>query len=152
MAGFQFRLESVLKVRQSERRQRQLELAEALQAEHVVRLQITQLEQEQVAMRERCRSSVLPGAIDVDRWRDVQRYKVLLAARLQALELKVSQLEAEVERRRQVLVEADRQVRVLEQLRERKREEFVAEELRREVVTLDEVAGQAWLRGREQEA
>lgn len=151
MASFQFRLESVLKVRQADRQQRQLELAEALQAQDVVRRQVAQLEREHRELDEHCRSNMRPGAIDVDRLRDVQRYRILLASRLRTLELKVGQLAAEVERRRQILVEADRQVRVLEQLRARKREEFEVAELRREVLTLDEVAGQRWLRGRELE-
>jgi flagellar export protein FliJ len=47
---------------------------------------------------------------------------------------------AEIERRREVLVEADRDVRVLEKLREKQTERHRYEENRREIRQLDEVA------------
>ena len=49
---------------------------------------------------------------------------------------------AEIERRRQALVEADREVRVLEKLRERQLEQHRREEELRETKRLDEVVTQ----------
>ena len=49
-------------------------------------------------------------------------------------------LEAEVERRRLALVEADRDVRVLEKLRERQRERHQAAAALEDVKALDEIA------------
>ena len=54
----------------------------------------------------------------------------------------------EVERRRLVLTEADRQVRVLEKLKERKREDAVRLEQRQEMKQLDEAAATGFLRKR----
>ncbi len=48
----------------------------------------------------------------------------------------------EIERRRQALVEADREVRVLEKLRERQAEQHRREEDLQEAKRLDEVAAQ----------
>jgi flagellar export protein FliJ len=49
-------------------------------------------------------------------------------------------VQAEVERRRLALVEADRQIRVLEKLREKQEEAYRTDELRREQQMLDEQA------------
>ena len=57
-----------------------------------------------------------------------------------------AQLNEEIERRRAALVEADREVRVLEKLRERKWSEHQTAELRHELRQLDEVAVQRWQR------
>ena len=48
----------------------------------------------------------------------------------------------EIDRRRQALVEADRQVRVLEKLRDRKLKEYEREELLKEVRDMDEISMQ----------
>jgi flagellar export protein FliJ len=53
------------------------------------------------------------------------------------------QVAQEVERRRLALVEADRQVRVLEKLREKKHEEYVRQEERRDQRLMDELAARA---------
>ena len=60
------------------------------------------------------------------------------------LSQKEAQLETEIEKRRAALAAADRDVRVLEKLKERKREEYDAAELKRELRQLDEFAVQRW--------
>ena len=59
---------------------------------------------------------------------------------------------AEIERRRQALVEADREVRVLEKLRQRQAEQHRRDEDLREVKRLDEVASQQAFRQVQQAA
>jgi flagellar export protein FliJ len=64
---------------------------------------------------------------------------VLLAQQATMLE-QTRLLAAEVERRRVAVVEADRQVKVLEKLHERKLDEFRQDQQRAEFKVLDEVA------------
>jgi flagellar protein FliJ len=52
------------------------------------------------------------------------------------------QLAVEIERRREALLAANREVRVLEKLRDHQMERYREEENRRDIKRLDEVAGQ----------
>jgi flagellar FliJ protein len=140
MGRFQFRFDTLKKIRESERQQRRLELAQALQAEQLVETQIHQLEAEEQETRTRCQAAAGPGRVDVDTLLDIHRYAAILKVRVQLLRDQLARLRTEIERRRQVLVEADRQVRVLEKLRERQWDEYCLAESRREVKNMDEVA------------
>ncbi len=74
----------------------------------------------------------------------------MLKSQVAVLGQKEEQLQTEIEKRRAALAAADRDVRVLEKLRERKREEHDAAELSRELKQLDEVATQRWSRDKEE--
>lgn len=116
MARFQFRLQAVLRVRLSEREQRRVELAQAFEADRLLRGQIEETTAELAGVRLNAREAASPGAVDVDRLLALQRYAWRLQAQARGLEQQHSQVEQEIERRRQALVEADRQVRMLEKL------------------------------------
>jgi flagellar export protein FliJ len=64
----------------------------------------------------------------------------VLRSQLAAFEQQSSQVAEEVERRRQALLEADREYRVIEKLREKLRQRHRMETERREQRNLDEVA------------
>ena len=68
------------------------------------------------------------------------RYELLLTTQKVASEKQMIQVRAEVEKRRETLVEADRQVRVLEKLREKQLVAYQQLEFKQEVKQLDEVA------------
>ena len=72
-------------------------------------------------LRELQRSATDGKYLDVNRLLEAQRYELLLKAQSQELAKQAILLAAETERRRQMLVEADREVRVLELLDERHR-------------------------------
>ncbi len=150
MAQFKFRLESLKKMREAERQQRRIELAEAFHAESLLQQQAAQLEQDIREIEQRSRVISSPGRVHVDRILDTHRYKVMLKSQIMMLSQKEAQLQAEIERRRTALAAADRDVRVLEKLRERKREEHDAAELKRESRQLDDFAVQRWRRDKEE--
>lgn len=150
MTQFLFRLESLVRLRESEREQRRIELAEAFQAEAILRQQAAQLEQDIRELEKRSRVINSPGRVHVDRVLDTHRYKLMLKSEVMVLGQKETQLQAEIEKRRAALATADRDVRVLEKLRERKRKEHDNAELRRESKQLDEVAVQRWGRNKEE--
>jgi flagellar FliJ protein len=140
MSQFEFRLESLLKLRQADRQQRRAELAETQRAHELLVGQMDRISLEAGEMRKRSLAAASPGRVEVDRLISAQRYQQVLRGNLKELSQQKSQLVSEIEKRRIALVEADRQVRVLEKLRDRHLEAHQTDELRREVKTLDEVA------------
>jgi flagellar export protein FliJ len=98
--------------------------------------------QEMGWLRERCRRAAGPGAIDVDQLIEAQRYELNLRAQQRQLEQQRQAVAAEIERRRQALVAANRDVRVLEKLRDKQAVRHQQDENRRDIKLLDEVAQQ----------
>lgn len=146
MSAYRFRLATVLRLRQSERDQRRGELAEAYRVADLLARQADQLARELDGLRRQQRCAVGPGAINVDLLVDSQRYEVALRFRQGQLKRQQASVAEEIERRRAALVEADRQVRTLELLRDRQEQQFRRNEERREMQRLDEVAQQRALR------
>jgi flagellar FliJ protein len=149
MAAFHFRLETLLRLRMAERDQRRADLAKALRAEEVLQNELQQIETEQTQMLGVVRDRSAPGTADVDALLRTNRYQLVLKARRAQLQQQLSQVRAEIERRRQALLEADRQVRVLEKLRERQLAAHRQRQAQLEVKLLDEVAATAYARRRE---
>lgn len=140
MSTFKFRLQTLLRMRMADRDEKRGKLAEAYQAERILQGRIEELARDIGEARDRARRGSSPGEINVDMLLNSHRYEVLLAAQKKALEQQLTQVQAEVERRRLTLVEADREVRVLEKLREKRLGEHAQGELKKEVKELDEVA------------
>lgn len=137
---FRFRLDKLLKLRERTRQARELALGQAQQAVRILDEQLAQVVDAKAANRDAARQSLKPGALEVDRLLDAHRYELLLSAQERQIEQQKQRIQEEVERRRQALLEADRQVKVLEKLREKQHAAFVQEELRRETNELDELA------------
>lgn len=142
MAKFKFRLSTLLRIRESTRDERRAELAQAYQAEEIVAGEQDRIKGELAALEVDSRRAALPGAIDVDQLLETRRYRLLLDAQKQHVAGQRDTVGAEVERRRQNLVEANREVRVLEELREKQHVRHRKEEDRLETKQLDEVASQ----------
>ncbi len=146
---FRFRLQTLLRLRIAERDQRRTELAKALRAEAMLRQRQEALQEEQASLAGRERELKSPGVADVDALLHAHRYEIVLAAQMRQLNDQLAQVVAESERRRQVLVEADRQVRVLEKLRDRQSASHRQEEQRLETKQFDELALVGYSRRRE---
>jgi flagellar FliJ protein len=144
MAKYTFRLNTVQKVREAHRDQQRASLAEAFRAEQVLAGNRAQLVVEEQELRELQRSASQGQYLDVNRLLEAQRYELLLKAQSQELAKQAMLLAAETERRRQMLVEADRDVRVLELLDERHRQAHDRQQQRAETKRLDEAASVRW--------
>jgi len=147
MAKFRFRLATLLKLREATRDERRAELAQAYQADALLEQQQDRLQRELAGLVLQSRKVAGPGTLDVDQLLQTQRYELFLRARQSQLADQRGTVAEEIERRRQILVEADREVRVLEKLRQRQLERHREEEGRREMKILDEVAGLRASRG-----
>ena len=140
MAKYKFRLETLRKVREARRSQQRVSLAEAFRAEEILTAKRAELVAEEADLRQLQRSASEGRYLDVNKLVEAQRYELLLKARAQELVKQATLLAAETERRRLALVEADRDVRVLELLDERHRREHERQRQRKEIKQLDEVA------------
>lgn len=141
MAKFKFRLATLLRLRERTRDERRAQLAQAYQAEAVLREEQERLTADMEQLSEASRAARGPGELNVDRLLNTRRYELVLRAHLQDLAKKQEMLAEEIARRQNGLVEANRQVRVLELLRDRQLARHRQEEERQEIKLLDEVAG-----------
>jgi flagellar FliJ protein len=140
MAKYRFRLATVQKVREARRDRERAALAEAFRAEQVLADRRAELSIEAVELLKLQRSAMASPTLDVNRLLEAQRYELVLKSRGMELAKQEAMLAAETERRRQQLIEADRDVRVLERLDERHLQEHRRRAMRAEVKQLDEVA------------
>ncbi len=141
MAKFKFRLTTLLKMREAARDERRAALAQAYEAESVLHQRERDLNDQMGQLREQYHQAALPGALKVDRLVENQRYELVLRDQQNLSRQQLQQLNEEIERRRAALVEADREVRVLEKLRHNQQRAHAQQEFRQEVKQLDEVAG-----------
>jgi flagellar export protein FliJ len=141
MTPFRFRLEALLRIRRSARDEGRRHLAQALDAQSTLERNVHAVDQELLALKERARQAARPGAVDLDHLIQAQRYEATLGGQRRLFAQQQQQLTAEIERRREALLAADRQVRVLEHLRDRQHQCHHAQHLRREAKELDELAG-----------
>lgn len=147
MKRFQFRLESLLRLRRHERDLRRQELGQVVQAVSTLERQKLGIERRRHAELMLLRETTGPGSLDVDRILDARRFVGLLQARSRMAESQREALEQEIEQRRAATVEADRAVRALEKLRQRRWLRHRQDAQREENRQLDEAASSGWLRG-----
>jgi len=117
-----------------------MKLAEAYQAERLLREQVESIHAEEAELQQIHRSSLQTDTADVNRLLDVQRYSAALKGQLATIQNQEKMLATEIEKRRQTLVEADQQVRVLEKLHERKLDVHRKQRQLAEAKTMDEIA------------
>jgi flagellar export protein FliJ len=139
MKKFQFRLHSLVRLREAARDERRAQLAEALRI-------VASLEEEMRQLRSkldeaRQMHTAPQGAVDIDRLLVAERYEMVLLLEKSKFEQQLASMNAEVEKRRQALVWADQDVRVLEKLKETQFQRWRAGAERDALDHLDEIAG-----------
>jgi flagellar protein FliJ len=142
MTKFKFRLASVLRLRQTARDDRRVQLAESQRSDAELQGQLRRLEAEQELLQGECRAAVGPGPVDLGRLIDAQRYAAELRSREGDVREQRELLAAEIESRRQAVIEADRDVRTLQKLRDNQLQTHREEEQRQDAKRLDEAAMQ----------
>jgi flagellar export protein FliJ len=135
-----FRLATLVKLREAARDERRASLADALSADAVLAKRIADLDGEHARLVADYRDAGQPGRIHVDRLIEFQRHDTLLRAARDEQRRQRDLLAAEIERRRQALVAADREVQVLEKLRLHHRHREVSQARRAEQKAIDEFA------------
>jgi flagellar export protein FliJ len=140
VAKFKFRLATFERVCEAARDERRLQLAEALRIDEALDQRYRALEVELAELLSEARQTAKPGPVNVDRLINAQQYELVLRSEQQTLARQRAVLDAEIQRRREALIAADREVRTLEKLRESQQQRFQYEESVRETKLLDEVA------------
>lgn len=144
MARFNFRLQTLRRLREIHRDEQRGRLATAYEAERILTEQRNGVVAETAALVDSQRQLMQQGSLDVTQLLTAQRYQLALEAQIRTLADQAARLAEEVERRRQSLVEADREVRILDKLEERKRQQHREASQRAETKVLDEVATTRW--------
>lgn len=143
---FQFRLAPVQRLRENARDQRRRELADALEAERTIEQRQRELEAEiEVTVLQRREASGV-GPVNVEDLANSRRYELTLQAMKYDLLSKLQMVRSEIERRRQALVYADQQVRVMEKLAETQLSEYETIQSKLEDREIDGAALTGWLR------
>lgn len=127
------------------RDERRGELGRALRAAEVLREQQVKIARDIEESQEHTRQSMAKQAasstgVSVDGLLNAHRHVLLLKAQTVQLGQQQQQVAAEIVRRQQALVEADRDVRVLEKLHEKRLSEHEQKELAIEQREFDEIA------------
>ena len=144
MARFNFRLQTLRRLREIHRDEQRGRLATAYEAERILAEQRKAVVAETTALVDSQRQLMQQGSLDVTQLLTAQRYQLALEAQNRKLADQAAKLAEEVERRRQSLVEADREVRVLDKLEQRKRQQHREASQRAETKVLDDVATTRW--------
>lgn len=147
--SYQFRLATMLKLREQARDERRRDLAQAYEAERVLRERVAELQVEIVNTQARTRQAAGGGSVSVETLLNARRYELLMKSQVVQTQAQIAQVLEEIERRRQTLLEADREVKVLEKLRERQLEQYAEVEQKREHKQLDDAALRGFSRRRE---
>lgn len=138
-ARFRFRLESLLKLRHSLEEVAQRTLGRALTLRDQALAHLAEQQRLQAATVE-SRSTPRHQAVDLERWRAIERFLLVLERRIAAGREQVGQAEARVAAARQELLRAHQAHLMLVRLKERRQEQHALETLREEARDMDEMA------------
>jgi flagellar FliJ protein len=139
---FRFRLATLRKLRELRRDELRSKLAEAHHAIQLLEDQMAHVRDELVDLLVTQRSAIDNTRIDINGLLAAERYQSVLRMQQATMQDQVKLLDTEVERRRQAVVEADIQVRVLDKLEERQRTEHRKKLQQIETKELDEIGSQ----------
>jgi len=140
MGKFTFRLATLLRVRENDRDRHRAELAQAHRADEILAQRQEQLKRRRDELLARCREAAGPGQLDVEALIGYRRRDELITTQQDELRRQRQLAALEVDRRREALVGADREVQVLERLEEKQRDRHREHEERRQTKMLDEIA------------
>jgi flagellar export protein FliJ len=134
----QFRLATLLRLREAVRDERRRQLAETLREADAIVARCDAIDGELERLKHPPATSA--ATVNVDRLLDADRYEALLRLECGQIDEQRKAIEVEIEKRREALLAADRDVRALEQLYETHERRRLAEEERRRMKELDETA------------
>jgi flagellar FliJ protein len=145
MAAFRFRLKAVATLREQTRDRIAEAVAEVQEAQRIVQEQIHQLQREiDEALKQRQTASL--GIVRIDRLLMVQRHQLMLEAQREQAVQQLRLLDEEYERRRALLVEAEKEVKAMEKLRETQKGRWEQDQLEAEQKQIDEWASTQYMR------
>jgi flagellar FliJ protein len=140
VSRFQFRLQSVVKLRERERDAAAGAYQQAMAAKQNLETQVQSLLEEHAAQFPHQTVSVMER-VDPQRILESQRYQMHLLHEVAQLRSQIQLIEAECERRRMNMVLHEQKLRSLEKLREKQHREWEDQQLGKEQAMLDQWSG-----------
>ena len=140
MRGFRFRLRSLQRLREETRNMAKRNLANAIQQRNALVADEQDVQNEIQGLESQMRRSVAQPQVNIDAVLNGHRHRTSLAGKLSQIGKAIAQANEEVNRCRAKLVEADRDVKVLEKLHERQLAEHNRQIAAHEAKLLDEAA------------
>jgi len=145
MPRFKFRFSSLLKHRRRIEQDRRRQLAGHLRTQMILRNQLRTMQQSITASKQEA-ADLLVGKVDVDAISRMGAYASHTQLRGQRIVMKLASLERDIHQSRANLLDATRQRKALELLRQKHFEAWKTEQQRKEMRELDDLANSAYVR------
>jgi len=141
---FQFRLEPLIKIRDNVLKECQAELAKAYDARRILEEHLQEVERQLAEGTATARSLMQPGqTVNVDYLLGIRRQEMFLLANQEEINQQMQEIDAEIERRRDAVVAANKELKILEKLKEKRHEQYLDDEKREETKAMNEIAGRS---------
>ena len=144
--SFQYRFASILQLQRRRRDETGADVGQAIEAIRRVDEQIAEVHRERELLRDDSTENRV-GKVSIDGLLARGRYDLQLQADLQSLQATRTELLKELDRRQQVLVEAEAEVKKFERLEDKERTAFRAEQSRREQAEADDATARRYTIG-----
>ncbi|MDR3181305.1 MAG: flagellar export protein FliJ [Planctomycetaceae bacterium] len=139
---FKFRLEPLITIRDNALKEQQAELAKAYDARRQLEELQDTIKMQLAANAEEGRRLMQPGqAVDVNRLLGLRRQEMFLSNDYQQLTEQIKGVDEVIEMRRNAVMLANRNLKIVEKLKEKRYEKYQDEEQHKEAVLMDEIAG-----------
>jgi flagellar FliJ protein len=138
--SFQFRLQSIVRLRERDRDEAADDLKKALQAKQMLQDQITSLQEERLQLNA-VRVVANGGEFNPQRIIETHRYQMVIDGQVAHLNDQVSLVEQECQRRRAKLVKCEQAVRSLEKLKEKQLADWETDAVNKSQDALDQWSG-----------
>ena len=139
---FTFRLEPLISIRNNVLKECQAELAKAYHARSILEEALTEVEHQMAEGVSIVRSQTQAGqTVNVNDLLGFRRQEMFLQAQQNDLRQKIHIVDEEINRRRAAVAEANKELKVVEKLKEKRYEKYQEEENKAETKYMDEIAG-----------
>lgn len=140
MKKFRFRLQKVMEIKEEVEKQRMIDLSEAKQVVDLETTRLNHLNDEQIDCQHRIDEKSSTEKINPGELALYYRFLDQTRMRIEAQEDRLQAAHLEMERRRQILLEASKEKKVLEKLKEKKQAAYMIELNHKEQDMINEVA------------
>jgi len=142
---FTFRLEPLIKIRKNVLQECQAALAKVYEERRLLEEKLLDIENQLAEGTATARSLMQPGqTVNVDYLLGIRRQEMFLLANQNVVMQDIQKVDEEIERCRAAVVAANKEVKIIEKLKEKRYEQYLEEEKREETKTMDEIAGNRW--------
>jgi len=139
---FKFRLEPLIAIRDNALKECQAELAKAYHARSVIEEHIHEVDRQLTEGTATARSLMQPGqTVNVDYLLGIRRQEMFLLANRNVLLQNLQKIDEEIERRRAAVVDAKKELSIIEKLKEKRYEQYLDKERKEETKEMDAIAG-----------